>query len=73
MTDFTPLRLGRQWKEGVAAKLEVGWGLLMHAMRLHLARWHAMVCLWSCLSCVPNCLRHAMLCSAMRCCTDALV
>lgn len=23
VTDFTPLRLGRQWKEGVAAKLEV--------------------------------------------------
>lgn len=27
MTDFTPLRLGRQWKEGVAAKLEVGLSL----------------------------------------------
>lgn len=23
VTDFTPLRLGRQWKEDVAAKLEV--------------------------------------------------
>lgn len=23
VTDFTPLRLGRQWREGVAAKLEV--------------------------------------------------
>lgn len=37
VTDFTPLRLGRQWKEGVAAKLEVRRPLLYSTVRRMLA------------------------------------